>query len=282
MQVITKGMEPQLLRLKIPGNGLGASGGAILGANLAACHHLSFLDLSHNSLGQKGCLALVEGLKFCTWLTFLALANNGIGAGGAQGMKESLKTLTKLVDLDVAFNGLKDPGVEQIAALIQDGRLNQLQTLKLQGNGIGDKGTQVLAKALAKTCPKLQMVDLRRNTIKEKGAIGLGKLLYKVVSLDEVYLQQNLIPDQGKEALDNALLDSATFGIKNYDSLNFAQKMSAKKEAAAKRHIHLKYNNLHKESLSEKLQFKDKKDIKFCKKRSFMVEVGVSHLPLIG
>jgi len=275
-------MEPQLLRLKIPGNGLGATGGEILGANLAACHHLSFLDLSHNRLGEKGCRWLVDGLKFCTWLTHLALANNGVGAGGAQAMNESLVSLTRLVHLDVGFNGFKDPGAESIAQLVLGGPLQKLEVIRLEGNGIGDKGTISLSKALAKTCKGLRLVDLRRNSIKEKGAIGIGKLLYKVVSVDEVFLQQNLIPDNGKEALDNSLLDSATVGIKNYSSLTFAQKMDAKKEAAAKRHVHLKYNNLHKVSISEALQFKDKNDVKYCKKRGFMPELGFGHLPLLG
>ena len=91
-----------------------------------------------------------------------------------------------------------------------------------------------------------------------------------------------MVPEQGKNMIDDAIQQSSMMLIPNYKSLNFAQQAAARTKEIEKRNVHLKHNLIKHKSYTELSQFHHPLDVKMSKKRNFMVEVGVAHLPLIS
>ena len=113
-QVLTSGMEPGITKLRLCGNGLGATGGQMLGDVLGACCFLNYLDLSYNNLGEKGTRLLVEGLQKCKQLQVLLLGRNNMTTGGAKALTKSMSHCSQLIELDLVYNGLKDAGCYEV------------------------------------------------------------------------------------------------------------------------------------------------------------------------
>ncbi len=76
--------------------------------------------------------------------------------------------------------------------------------LSFSGNGIGDEGAKVLAKALEGNTV-LQSLELGNNNIGSDGVVALSKALAKTNSLKTLYLRGNKIGDAGAIALSEAL-----------------------------------------------------------------------------
>nr|NGX38671.1 hypothetical protein [Chlamydiota bacterium] len=81
--------------------------------------------------------------------------------------------------------------------------------LDLRHNSVGEKGTEALAKALGVNST-LQTLKLYRNSVGDKGAKALAKALESDHSLQTLNLEGNSVGDKGAEALAKALEINST------------------------------------------------------------------------
>jgi hypothetical protein len=83
-------------------------------------------------------------------------------------------------------------------------KCTSLVSLKLTGNGIGDKNMESLAVALAQ-CPALTHLALNANRITPLGVPSLARILVQNKSLSHLDVGSNYIRDEGLEHLAHAL-----------------------------------------------------------------------------
>ena len=99
-----------------------------------------------------------------------------------------------------------DAEVEILAAALA--KLPKLESINLEGNGIGDAGASAIARAIAAedSNTSLRYLILENNSIGNEGARALASALASPsVQLEIVFLQQNLITDEGAGLLVKAI-----------------------------------------------------------------------------
>ena len=172
----------KLQRFSLASNCIGDDGARAVAHALRGCELLSVLDLSGNSIQDAGTEALSEALKCCKLQRF-SLASNSIGPSGA--LAGVLKHVYISLDiLDLSCNRLGDVGIVGLVGGLKHcsclkqlhaiATCNQLATLNLSDNEIGDSGALCLGKYL-KDCNCLHTLRLNNNLISGCGAVGVAE-----------------------------------------------------------------------------------------------------------
>lgn len=147
-------------------------GGSINELTLNRC---SITDIS--SLGGNVTLPCIKKIS---------LYNNNI-----QNIGGDMSSYTTLESLNLDINRIGVDGCQALAHLLQKEDSN-LTYLRLEHNGIGDEGIEVLANSL-KHNKKLINLYLKGNNLKEKGYQALLKLLMDVSSIENTYNSNHTI-----------------------------------------------------------------------------------------
>lgn len=132
----------------------------------------AFADL----LGEEGFPALKQ----------LRLVNDpGVKNVGVEILVEGLVkiTTTNLTVLDLSRVGMGDQGIAAVAALVSEGRLQQLVDLHLSGNGdITNQGIIYLVKAIiAHGLPRLDQLEMRGLDNRKVTALGASALTHAII-----------------------------------------------------------------------------------------------------
>lgn len=126
---------------------------------------------------------------------------------------EPARAAVPLRALDLEGSALGDAGTSALGPLLQG--CGALETLHLPTNSIGDAGARALAAALVEPHhPRLRLLDLYGNRVRDYGADGLARLLRvpappePPVPLVELRLHDNRIGAHGFAILADALRDN--------------------------------------------------------------------------
>lgn len=147
------------ITMRARSNAFGERGGAVFASALANLANLRSLDISANDLGDEGIAAVATALaKGCPRLIYLDLSEN-LSAKSKRttgATQKGVKALISLLEAGEAcpieclqLRGSKAtvPVVEDILALIADIGVNDtLEELNLSGNSLGNKGAVALGK----------------------------------------------------------------------------------------------------------------------------------------
>lgn len=154
----------------------------------------------------------------------------------------------RLVELDLSDNAFGPIGVKGLAALLSSSPCFTLQQLRLNNNGLGISGGEMLANALlncydnSKKFGKplsLKVFIAGRNRLENEGATALAGVFNKLGSLEEVVMPQNGIYHIGIDALATALSNNPNLKILNLNDNTIGSKGAIKIANALK-----KFNNL--------------------------------------
>ena len=116
-----------------------------------------------------------------------------------------------IVTLDLSHNNVSDAMAQEIGLALQSN--HSLITLYLSHNLIGDAGAVGLAEGLQYS--KLRALNLSHNQINDAGAVALVDGLRRLLSITELFLQDNPIGFTGVEALNNYLGGKPTIEVYN-------------------------------------------------------------------
>ena len=198
--------------LALGGNSIGDTGAALLGRALQHARSLKTLALQDCGISHKGVRHLSGGLALNRKLTSLWLMHNEARDEGAAHLASALRTC-KLERLGLESNGLGRRGCEALAFALAHERC-LLATLNLQHNALGDDGVQALAKALTVN-DTLTNLSLRAVGIGEKGCMHLANAVrqtaHHVVGLRSLHLEDNQLTSQATEPLLRAMQGSKSF-----------------------------------------------------------------------
>ncbi|XP_072513928.1 NACHT, LRR and PYD domains-containing protein 3-like isoform X3 [Salminus brasiliensis] len=127
------------------------------------------LDLSNTELQDSGLKLICDGLKSSNCkLEILRLALCNIGEQSCENLGSALQSENSLKELDLSNNDLQDSGVELLSAGLRSSHC-KLETLRLSGCLVTEKGCCSLASALSLNPSHLKDLDLTYNHPGESG-----------------------------------------------------------------------------------------------------------------
>ncbi|XP_066287641.1 ran GTPase-activating protein 1-like [Branchiostoma lanceolatum] len=138
-----------------------------------------------------------------------------------------------LVELDLSDNAFGPDGVKACRGLLTSKAVYTLEMLKLNNNGLGVGGGQILSEALiechtassAEGKPlALKVFISGRNRLENPGAKALSKAFKIIGTLEEVSMPQNGIQHQGITALAEAFSENKNLRVVNLNDNIFTEK----------------------------------------------------------
>ncbi|XP_076649744.1 ran GTPase activating protein [Halictus rubicundus] len=193
------------------------------------CPKLEFLDLEGNTLGPLAAKAVAKileekgsCLKRALWKDMFTGRLKSEIPKAIEYLGSSLCSAgTRLIELDLSDNAFGPIGVQGLASFLTSNTCYTLRELRLNNNGLGISGGNMLAKALSdcyeNSCKTgaplaLKVFVAGRNRLENEGAKALALVFQKLTSLEEVVMPQNGIYHAGIAALATGL--SANPGLK--------------------------------------------------------------------
>ena len=156
-------------------------------------HNLSqieALELDYNHIEPYGGFVLGETLETVCGLKVLSVEACNLGIG-VEGVLNGVVNCRKLVELNLSKNEIGVKGAVMLGRVLK--HLEELKVLGVAQNEIRDEGAQAIAEGLSPT--QLRKIVLTNNYISDEGAVCLVKKLN--LSLEELFLETNLITDEG-------------------------------------------------------------------------------------
>ena len=153
----------------------------------------------------KLCAKLAITTEAVRTLTHLKADRLTLGVDGARGLALLLAagSMQQLESLSLVCNALGELGTATLADAFS--HASPLQQLDLASNSVGDVGTVALACALERgALPALAKLCLRNNDIGDEGAAGLARVAHG--QLEWLNLSGNQIAEKGTAAIAAALL----------------------------------------------------------------------------
>lgn len=229
---LSKGLSGRgLTNLRLQKNNLGRDESFVLASWLRELILLEVLNISECSIADKGAAVVARALV-STSLRKLSIRNNGFTTKGSQDFFHYFVRPASLEHIDFSENKMftslerSDVGpflkfLQQKSSfshlsfykcglghrtLFQDTELysvsfEQLTYLCLQENDLRDDFVRGLADCIRQHSQYLQHLNLRQNNIGNKGATALAYALGKQAFLKEVFLDRNVIGDEGAKEL---------------------------------------------------------------------------------
>ena len=162
-------------------------------------HSLSVTGLNWNKSQSEDATALVlppYGTKLLN-IRHIHLHRLNIGD---EGVKKLSQLLQDLETLSLNWNGIGDNGASAIADLMK--ALPHLWHVYLDGNHIGDEGVEKLSQCLQDSI-LLETLSLNHNSISDEGASAIANLMKALPHLQHVNLNHNDIGGRGAALLWN-------------------------------------------------------------------------------
>jgi len=192
-------------------NDIGDAGAESLAAALASNTSLTTLYLSGNSIGLPGARSLAEAFQVNGTLVRLHLTGNNLGPAGAAALAEGIVGNQTLKSLYIGGCGVGATGACDLSAALA--RNAGLEALYLSHNDIGDDGLSSLAQAL-QVKRNMKVLELGFNGITPRGAAALVHALWGYPTLEELFLDNNRLGDDGAKRLADCV---ATIGLRHLE-----------------------------------------------------------------
>jgi len=118
-------------------------------------------------------------------LEVLALRKNDIGIDGLHELESVLRSSKTIRELDLGCNAIGDEGVRIVTDALKNKQKQQLCSLNLSENAMSSQGCLMVCD-LINRCPTLEEIYLQNNNIDNNGAMTLVESIRgrKITKLD--------------------------------------------------------------------------------------------------
>lgn len=172
--------------------------------------HLTKLDLAGLNIGNSGAIALGASLATNTCLESLSLSYNLISSTGIVPLLNTVNA-NNVKSLDLMSNSIGDGGAQALGNMLSS-RKAKLENLSIRNNYIGPKGAIQLAHALRDNC-SLEQLDLGTNSIGNDGATAISELLHVNKTLQWLCLWSNNLDSEGVRKIALSLRENTTLEV---------------------------------------------------------------------
>ncbi|WP_164503774.1 leucine-rich repeat domain-containing protein [Rickettsiales endosymbiont of Stachyamoeba lipophora] len=143
-------------------------------------------------------------------ITVTQYYTHNIGPQLINDLLSSLHKCNNLQSLNLSSNGIGDDGIKYLKKALSD--CTKLETLNLSSNGIGDEGAKELADTIS-NCTSLASINLSANEIRNEGAKYLSEICTLRTSFYHLDLTNNQIEMETIEYLARKLSQYEIFSI---------------------------------------------------------------------
>lgn len=156
---------------------------------------LKGLYLYNNMSGDEGAMAIAEIISRMPTLQHFQMSSSRVGLEGVQSLTKALKQCDALISLDLNDNPATAESVSSIVELL-DCQPN-LKRLNLSDMSLEIEGIVQLSKALIKSVPNLEVLELALNEITFEATKCLGPAIAAKSNLKVLDLKENELEDAG-------------------------------------------------------------------------------------
>eukprot|EP01024_Parvocaulis_polyphysoides_P009308 TRINITY_DN1289_c0_g1_i3.p1 TRINITY_DN1289_c0_g1~~TRINITY_DN1289_c0_g1_i3.p1 ORF type:complete len:537 (-),score=89.07 TRINITY_DN1289_c0_g1_i3:194-1783(-) len=173
----------------------------ILSTSLAKCTKLTSLDISHNAMGEKGFRQFKPALQALVNLQELQAQNIGCSVETCTAMSELIAS-NQLRSLTVTNNMMGDEGASALIPLIQRNR--DLTSFVMVSTRVQEEGLRAILNAFS-ACPNLRRFEIGDNCLTSEGADDLFEFLKSHTKLQVLNVIYNSLEDEGVSSLVRAV-----------------------------------------------------------------------------
>lgn len=160
--------------------------------------------LAGNHIKTAGFCELARALEGSEVLEQLWLKRNPLGQESVDGLLAVIATAKQLQILDIETCELGDEGIAHLFTSLAD-KSNSLETIYINGNGIGAAGSAAIARFLASSTCRLRHLMMSSNPLGDAGAMNLACGIARNKTLEVLTVASCGMSSHGVSAICNAL-----------------------------------------------------------------------------
>lgn len=173
-----------------------------LSDNLSSIAQLKILNLNDNNITFKGITDLANSFKSITHLKKLYINDNLIGSEGMKSLGNNMRYIPEVIILEISNNNIDDEGMKIFTP-------DLTWTVKIEVLNFSSIYIYIL----------IIFIYIIDNKITCVGIKELGKLLYVIPHLRELYLNYNLLQNDGINILCEYITISSDLQILEIQSI---------------------------------------------------------------
>jgi CheY-like chemotaxis protein/Ran GTPase-activating protein (RanGAP) involved in mRNA processing and transport len=228
--LIGLGESSRLKEIDVSSNEFGADGISLFAEFLEArgakvMTTLNRLNISNNQIKDDGLAKITRAIskRRKTSMVDLHLSFNDIGAGGTASLMNKLLS-QNVMTLSLDNNLLGDAGCQLVAASLTS--MHHLSSLNLSFNQIGSRGITTLMRALI-GCESLTFLGLSGNVMKISGAIAMGFALAHHPRISRLELFNCCLSQAAQCHIVSGIISNRWVPLKTLDGFSVGPPMAA-------------------------------------------------------
>ncbi|KAJ4387412.1 hypothetical protein N0V93_008004 [Gnomoniopsis smithogilvyi] len=160
--------------------------------------------LAGNHIKPAGFSPLARVLEGSEVLEQLWLKRNPLGQSSVDNILNIITTAKRLQILDIETCELGEEGLAHLFTSLLD-KPNTLETIYINGNGVGPEASMAIAKFLASPGCKLRYLMMSSNPLGDEGAINLASCIADNTTLEVLTVASCGLSSKGVSAISDAL-----------------------------------------------------------------------------
>ena len=198
--------QTELESIAFLNNGISEQAARAILELLACPEKLTRFHLDKNMTGNEGTVHIAAIVAKATGMKDFKMAGSRFFCEGAIMLAEALSKGTSLERLDLNDNNVNEEGAEAFAKVLP--KHPNLEFLNLEATALGPDMGGTLLSAVAKGCPKLEVLHVSSNDFEREGAEGVARAIAEMKNLKILTIGDNMLGDYGFTQVCVALSDS--------------------------------------------------------------------------
>jgi len=247
--------QTELTSIAFLNNGISEQAARAILELLACPEKLTRFHLDKNMTGNEGTVHIAAIVAKATGMKDFKMAGSRFFSEGAIMLAEALSRGNSLEKLDLNDNNVNEEGAEALVKVLP--KHPNLQFLNLEATALGPEMGGTLLMAVAKGCPKLEVLHVSSNDFEREGAEGVANAIAEMKNLKVLTIGDNILGDYGFTQVCVALSQSNAPLVRLDASCNELQKsgaIAAAQLAASKprfEHLNLDGNMIPEDTVEE-------------------------------
>ena len=187
--------QTELTSIAFLNNGISEQAARAILELLACPEKLTRFHLDKNMTGNDGTVHIAAILAKAKGMKDFKMAGSRFFSEGAIMLAEALAQGNSLERLDLNDNNVNEEGAEALAKVLP--KHPNLHFLNLEATALGPDMGGTLLSAVAKGCPKLEVLHVSSNDFEADGAEGVAKAIAQMKNLKVLTIGDNMLGNDG-------------------------------------------------------------------------------------
>jgi Ran GTPase-activating protein 1 len=187
--------QKELTSIAFLNNGISEQAARAIHELLACPEKLTRFHLDKNMTGDDGTKHIAAIVTKAKGMKDFKMAGSRFFSDGAIMLAKALSEGNSLERLDLNDNNVNEEGAEALAQVLP--KHPNLHFLNLEATALGPDMGGALLHAVAKGCPKLEVLHVSSNDFEREGAEGVAQAIAEMKNLKVLTIGDNILGDYG-------------------------------------------------------------------------------------